>query len=764
MIRTGSPLAPLCDLWLKKIKGADRHRDRTFWKVADECWRFFDRAHDWMYDEGSSSGNFGTGLDIHGDAPHVKFRFTMNKVAELVDLFGPVMYHTNPWRQVNPRKPQFDSPIMQMLMPQEQAMAAMQEMQLREQFDGARAELMQWVLNYTPNEFHLKSESRKAIIEGLIRGRGVLWHELSVRNGQILPRSTFDSVYNLQIDPDADCLETATYAARRRVEPCYQVEDKFGLPRGIMRGNKHSMEASANVASGGEKIEYFAQTGDTYDLCTYWEIYSKSGMGQYFTESEADWSMGHPVDHMRPIMEQFGRNVYFVVSDAVDFPLNLPPHVMEMDISTPEGMEQIKQRLRWPIPFYEDNEGGYGWPFSPLDFHDRPGCVWPRAHMKSGLAELRFLNWGMSFLMGRISTTSKTTIVTADSIEEDLRTALETGEDLEIVSVSKHPGKSVKEMVEVIQFPEVNADLWTTLSAVGEQFDKRVGLTELMYGMGGQRQIRSASEANIRREQVNVRPDDMADKVEDWQSLVSRREAQMLRWFTRGQHVAPILGEQVNPQTGQAGPMSQLWDQMVAVPLDHNNPDTIMKVVQEFSYRIEAGSVRKPNRDRDVANMDAAMQIIFPVLQIHYQQTGDVQTINALMAQWAKVRDLDAREFMLQPPQQLSPEQQHEQQVQQNLMGAMQQILPHLDKYLVETGDPTTVNAMLAQMGQAFGIEVPPLMALPRPDDGELKLLEIDRKGEQDRQTAIVKGQLDIEKEKAKPKPQPARPAAKTGA
>jgi hypothetical protein len=43
-------------------------------------------------------------------------------------------------------------------------------------------------------------------------------------------------------------------------------------------------------------------------------------------------------------------------------------------------------------------------------------------------------------------------------------------------------GKTITEIVQFLQHPPFNGDIWKVIEAVAEQFDRRVGLTELMYG------------------------------------------------------------------------------------------------------------------------------------------------------------------------------------------------------------------------------------------------------------------------------------------
>ena len=54
--------------------------------------------------------------------------------------------------------------------------------------------------------------------------------------------------------------------------------------------------------------------------------------------------------------------------------------------------------------------------------------------------------------------------------------------------------------------------------------------------------MRSAAEAQYRQQNINIRPDDMASKVEDWLSLSATREIQAMRYLASSEDVVPIVG------------------------------------------------------------------------------------------------------------------------------------------------------------------------------------------------------------------------------
>jgi hypothetical protein len=288
-------------------------------------------------------------------------------------------------------------------------------------------------------------------------------------------------------------------------------------------------------------------------------------------------------------------------------------------------------RSRWPIPFYADASNP--WPFTPLMFHRKPGYSWPIAHMKPGLPELRFLNWALSFLATRVMVSCKTMVGVAKSAGEDIKDQILAHEQsgFSLVELSETLGLSVDQIISVLQMPEVNPEIFKVAEAVGEMFDKRVGLTELTYGLT-RNQFRSAAEAQVKAEQISVRPDDMANVLEDALSLVSRKEALAARWLLQPDDVAPVVGP--------LGAM--VWGQQV-------QQQSIDQIAREYEYRIEAGSARKPNKSGRVEQMQMALQTLGPVLQPIAMQ-GMTGPMNALLSAWAESLDIDAKQFLLPPP------------------------------------------------------------------------------------------------------------------
>jgi hypothetical protein len=399
-------------------------------------------------------------------------------------------------------------------------------------------------------------------------------------------------VDNLVIDPDMETIAEAGWIAKRCVHPVWQVEKDFGLMPGTLSGNLESYNQQGNISSEGSLMDYKRKQGKTNDLLVYWKIYSKVGVGGRLS--------GVSKEMMEPL-DGYGDYAYLAVCDKVDYPLNVPP-----DIQNTADDTEIKKRLEWDTPFWANDN----WPFTPIIFHERPRKVWPMSHLKPGLGELKFINWVYSFVASKIRVSCRDFLAMKKSLGEEIKSTILHGNDYELLEIDETHG-TVNEVVQFLQHPNFNSDIWRVLEAVERNFEKRVGLTELVYGETAA-SYRSASEAQVKSDQTRIRPDDMANKVEDAMTDVAKKEALAARWHITGRDVVNIMGK----------PMAFLWDQLIV----SSDPADIC---HNLEYRIAADSVRKPNRQREADNMSQAMQNLFPNLWSYAAGTGDYSAVNS---------------------------------------------------------------------------------------------------------------------------------------
>ena len=617
--------------WLDKIQKANRHK-QNFNKDAWEARQFFDGNQGWFWNEQYSKGEGGYNRNIHPPG----FRMQVNKVFEAVKLFGSVIYHRNPVRTVTPHTLPIVPPEGLGLNMQDPnaAMQYEQMVQVTSMKAGIReivSDLIQRVLNYTPSELDLKTHSRRAVDEGLITGCGLWWTEMVTEpNGQRFVGSFADSVDNFLMDPDVTEIEDIRWCARRCVHPVHEVASKYNIDEAALRGNvdkqgsqnARSQEqvvfADNNVAGGGA-------AGKTNDLCVYWKIWSKTGLGDRLKDAPKD---------IKGVFDGIGDNAYIVVAEGVDYPLNIKPAMLGEDVNPESGVpDSLFTAVQWPIPFWAESSNG--WPFTMFAPHRKPGYIWPISHIKPAIPELRFLCWAYSFLAQRVATSCETLLGVSKAADQDIKDQILSQSEggFRIVEVSEMVGRSVNDLISVFQMPNVTGEIWQVIEAVTELADKRLGMTELVYGLTNT-QIRSATEASVKSDQISIRPDDMAECLENAMSIIARKEAIATRWLLEPQDIEPIIGP-----LGAAA-----WQQ-------HVMPMNPYEVAREFEYSIEAGSARKKNKSARIEQLNQAMQTLGPVLQ-SLIPAGIVDPFNALITDWAEANDIDPTQYMIPPPPQ----------------------------------------------------------------------------------------------------------------
>ena len=617
--------------WLDKIQKANRHK-QNFNKDAWEARQFFDGNQGWFWNEQYSKGEGGYNRNIHPPG----FRMQVNKVFEAVKLFGSVIYHRNPFRTVTPHTLPIVPPEGLGLNMQDPnaAMQYEQMVQVTSMKAGIReivSDLIQRVLNYTPSELDLKTHSRRAVDEGLITGCGLWWTEMVTEpNGQRFVGSFADSVDNFLMDPDVTEIEDIRWCARRCVHPVHEVASKYNIDEAALRGNvdkqgsqnARSQEqvvfADNNVAGGGA-------AGKTNDLCVYWKIWSKTGLGDRLKDAPKD---------IKGVFDGIGDNAYIVVAEGVDYPLNIKPAMLGEDVNPESGVpDSLFTAVQWPIPFWAESSNG--WPFTMFAPHRKPGYIWPISHIKPAIPELRFLCWAYSFLAQRVATSCETLLGVSKAADQDIKDQILSQSEggFRIVEVSEMVGRSVNDLISVFQMPNVTGEIWQVIEAVTELADKRLGMTELVYGLTNT-QIRSATEASVKSDQISIRPDDMAECLENAMSIIARKEAVATRWLLEPQDIEPIIGP-----LGAAA-----WQQ-------HVMPMNPYEVAREFEYSIEAGSARKKNKSARIEQLNQAMQTLGPVLQ-SLIPAGIVDPFNALITDWAEANDIDPTQYMIPPPPQ----------------------------------------------------------------------------------------------------------------
>jgi hypothetical protein len=616
-------------LWRRQLNVAAEVKHRRFGKMAARCWDFLGADYGDLYKPP---------LPVDGEEyPELQepiYKIRRNLTFDYVATFLPFVFHQVPHRQVEPSR--HDPPPEMFGMPPGQPMPpgplAIQ--------DRTRAWLMQWWLNYTPTEYDYRGECRRSLIEALVKGRGVQWIEMVPGStGGLIPAAMYGSVNDLNIDPDADRLNEAGWCSRHRRSSVWRLAEQYGLPRKELQGRIHSYQNQAGQEEGEPPVADDGRTGDDRqgDVAEYDIMWTRGlGLGQKLLGGDdALRELDSGVGRLAQIVESLGHNCWLVIVPGLPYPANLPPEVMETATDA-----EIKARLEWPIPFHQEQSNP--WPFVVCDFYPDTDSCWAQSPIKAALPLQEFIDRTYSFMMGRVRAACKLGLVCDAGLEEDFTNWLKSGVDLQIIQVKGHVAEDLQKKFAQVEFKQLHADLLKVVQMVELAFEKSTGMTSLLQGAQGGTQIRSASEAQIRQGHSMNRPEDMSECAEDWQSRLARAEGFATRVLVPGEVVAPLFGEQQQETVlgAQPGPFTQAWQQLVNAP-----PEV---AAAELSYRIEAGTAQRRNKQTMTANAEMLMQALGPTL-LQYVAINPAPW-NALVRFLGDAYGMRLDDMMLAPP------------------------------------------------------------------------------------------------------------------
>ncbi len=189
---------------------------------------------------------------------------------------------------------------------------------------------MDTYLNYAQREQPgggLKQESLMAIIDAIVKGRGILKTEPYRFPGsdKTLTRSVYVDVEDFYVDPDSRRanLTDANWIAIRHCEPWYEVERKFPhIERGLLQPAASGETVESLAANGDASDRSRRERGLTNDLVVWYEIYSKCGVG---TRLKRVKSSLHEA-----FEEVVGDYARICITENLKYPLNFPPKLAEI--------------------------------------------------------------------------------------------------------------------------------------------------------------------------------------------------------------------------------------------------------------------------------------------------------------------------------------------------------------------------------------------------------------------------------------------------
>lgn len=625
-------LKSVTQAWKSRITEAEQSKELLFGKTAGQLWRFLTRSYRDLYIVGGSSDDVDTDAIFPiGAGPLYKPR--LNKCQEYVDLYLPHLLSELPGRSVLSNRPQLPDPIYSMLMPgpdgQPVPFGAI-DSQNRLQSDMA-ATLLGWWLNYTTQEYDLLKELRLATIEALVKGRGVLWHELLPTGSGLLPVSLYDSVDNLFIDPDATTLRDAGYILRKRRMPAWLASRQLGIDETKLLGL-----AKKQAQTGVTSLEISRdQQPREVEMVEYTEVWSRIGIGHVMISGN---------DTLKPLndaLESLGAFVWLAIAEGADEPLNLHEDLL---INSPD---KLRATMEWPLQTY--GEVADPWPCTLLDFRPNTDNAWSKSPLEPGLPLQVFIDHLYAYVMSRTVRAAKVVVIVPDDADPRLITALESGRDLVVTRISTKELSEVMldKLYAIITIPELKMEVWTLLDRLEYAFREAVGLDQFLYGSKPETEPRSAQTVTTRNASASIRAKQMARDVERWTERIARKEGIITRLHVGPEVTSRLFGEQFDPKRGMIGPLSGMWSQLL-------NTQDPYEAARDYTYSVVSGSGRQRDQSTEMqATMMIAQTVLPGLLQILAKMgdVGGIQNIyNSFMDRISKGTGADLTSFRIQEP------------------------------------------------------------------------------------------------------------------
>jgi len=607
------PLAGICDQWRELIQKAAKQGWEQFHQYAHETYQFFDGPPNFMWND-EYAYNQATGfLNRDGGIRLPTFKVSINKISDAVDLYGPSLMHRYPQVMVTPNYPTEVSPesLGIDLSDPQGAMQYLQVAQSRAATMKVRdttAQIAQDCLNWFQIAGHKKDHARNAITDAIVSGLGCGYTKIYRPRGSGIrfPVTEFVASHRIIKDPDATTHSEVLWIAIECIEPVNLVEDEYNLPPGTLKGKFQSSQSSS-TKRGLQDAKNNRKQSESWDLIRYWKIFSKNGAGTKLKTANK------VPEEVRQLVESFGDFCYLAVAEDVPYPLNLPTELLMNG-----ELDDIQMAMSWPTPFHRDSGSGKDWPITELYFKENPRSKWPPSIFKHLLGEIRFVNWVFSFMADKVALSATDYLgvmkSAAENIQEQLRSQRGPFQFIEIDSAM---GRKLDELIHFLDRPQFDTKLWDIVQKVIDEIERGSGVTDLLYGMQP-RQMRSAEEARVLGENSTIRPDEMAEKCDEWYSMAAGKEWQAAIWHLNQDDIAPVVGEAA---------AYVFASQIVVQPFE--------TFARDYNYAVLADSARKPDRATRKAALQEFGQVAMPMM-MQLAQSGVMNPYNAWVEEFAK--------------------------------------------------------------------------------------------------------------------------------
>ena len=456
------------------------------------------KARKTWYEKGEEINKYAFALDAKiemEDEIDIKIPFNarLSKGFQFISIIGWSIFQQNQERTVHRRKGFYEAPQQKGPDTDGEVLDVNQ----------LRSKLVEDYLNYIPKAYGAETHKRRAISDCCIFGLGVLesgWD--SKRNIAI---SSHIPIKNYIVDSDATCEADCHRKTVVRYKPRWWLKKHYpDSIKAIKDANPTAVRPSDEAQEGG--LRYSTDTIKIYD--TFMDI----GLHHYREGDELANDLG--------------------VQD--DSPKRY--------ITTEEGT--LLAELPWPVPLHRSNK----WPFTEYRMIDSPSGYYPVQPMLAGLPQLKAMDWIYRSYLAKMQFAIKTIVVAVTEQGNDPGTkvidAVTSRGLLEIVPWTNkgQEGKKISELLQQINLTSGVEELERYLKLNDIEFQKAVGLYDFLYTGDTPRQMRTTSEVNIRQSTSNSRIEEFRYRMDDSDSELAAKEAQIAKFLSEIEDIAKVFG------------------------------------------------------------------------------------------------------------------------------------------------------------------------------------------------------------------------------
>jgi len=356
------------------------------------------------------------------------------------------------------------------------------------------------------------------------------------------------------------------------------------------------------------------------------------------------------------------------VMPGMDHPLNLKPE--HLTVGT---IDELKNRVGWPIAFYEETSNP--WPCTFLDFAPNVDDPWATAILEGPLPLQIFIDRLYTFIMSYVPERGRQMTFVSEALGE-AADDLVNGVMNEFFKIKGIASDEIKKLIAHMEWPELKKDLWQILSMSEDRFEDLSGMSPLVLGAETERQTRSANEYQGREAHAMSRPKAYAQTMLDWHGRVAQKEAQALRLHCGPHLVAPLFGEDPSPfldETGDPVPIEQVPLEAGQIsPLAWHwgvelNTDDAREAAGDYLFSCAVGTGQLDNRQKLLSDAQTLTQTLLPEFMARANPPiNDPAPFNQLMSILAEAYKVPLDKIQLKPmpppmlppmPGQVPPEQ-----------------------------------------------------------------------------------------------------------